>query len=189
MLTLISSGGRSSTSKRGQRRRLGALAHVDPDEAGALDGAVGLGLHLVLEVLVLGHVRHVQAVARNVELPAVIDAAQPALLVAAEEQRGAAVRAAVVDHADPAGAVAEGHELLAQQHQARRRAVALELRRLQRRQPVVPHQLAHRRAGADLREFRAFDRRGHGSSAGLGERIAYLVAGGARCSSSAKGCA
>jgi hypothetical protein len=91
----------------------------------------------------------------------VIDAAQATLLVAAEEQRGAAVRAAMIHHADAAGAVAEGQKLLAQQHEAGRRAVALELRRQERRQPVVPHQAAHRRAGADLGEFRAFAGRGH----------------------------
>jgi hypothetical protein len=115
----------------------------------------------VLEILVLGHVRHVEAIAGNVELPAMIDAAQPALLVAAEEQRGAAVRAAMVDHADAAGAVAEGQKLLAQQHETGRRAVALQFRRQQGGQPVVPHQPAHRRAGADLGEFRAFAGRGH----------------------------
>ena len=158
----------------GQRRRLGALAHVDPDEAGALDDTVGLGLHLVLEILVLGHARHVDAVASNVVFPAVIDAAQAALLVAAEEQRGATMRAALVHHTHPARAVAEGDELFAKQHEAQRVAIALELRRLQRRQPVLPHQLAHRRAGADLREFRAFDRRGHGTCLRVrgGQRIA-----------------
>ncbi len=112
-----------------QRLRL-ALAHVHPDQAGPLHDAIGLGFDLVLEILVLGHVRHVEAVAGNVELPAVIDAAQPALLVAAEEQRGAAVRAAMVHHADAARAVAEGQKLLAQQHEAGRRAVALQFRRL-----------------------------------------------------------
>src|SRR5262249_61265894 len=118
----------------------GAIAHVDPDQAGTLDGAVGLGLDFLLEALVLGHVRHVEAVAGDVELPAVIDAAQPALLVAAEEQRGATVRAAMVDHADAALAVAEGHKLLAQQHQADRRAVAAYLPRPHRRDPLrAPH--------------------------------------------------
>ena len=146
----------------GQRRRL-ARAHVDPDHAGALDRLVGLGMDLVLEVLLRRHARHVDALARRVELPAVIEAAQAAFLVAAEEQRGAAVRAAMVDHADPAGAVAEGDQLLAQQHEAHRRAVALELRGFERRHPVQPHQLAHRRAGAGPGEFHAFRRGRHGA--------------------------
>ena len=144
-----------------QRRRLRVLAHMDPDEAGALDRAIGLGLHLVLEVLAGGRARHVDAVAGDVVLPAVIDAAQPALLVAAEEQRGAAMRAAMIHHADATLAVAEGDQLLAEQHQAGGRAVAFEFGREQCWQPIVPHQPAHGGARADLREFRAFGRCRH----------------------------
>ena len=96
-----------------QRRYLCALAHVDPDDAGALHRLVGFRLHLLLEAR-RRQARHVQAVAGDIELPAVIDAANAALLVAPEEQRGAAVRAAVVHHADPAVAVAEGDQLLAE---------------------------------------------------------------------------
>ena len=132
-----------------QRRRLGALAHIDPDHAVALGGLVGLGLDLVLEVLMRRHVRHVDAVAVHVVFPAVIDAADAVLLVAAEKQRGAAMRAAVVHDADPARAVAERDQLFAEQHEPHRRAVALELRRHHRRDPILPHQLAHHRAGAD----------------------------------------
>ena len=59
------------------------------------------------------------------------------------------MRAAVVHDADPARAVAERDQLLAEQHQPHRRAVALELRRHRRRDPVLPHQFAHRGAGPD----------------------------------------
>ena len=83
-----------------QRRRVAARAHVDPDEAAALVDLVGLGVDLVLEVLVRRHVGHVDAVAVDVEFPAVIDAAEAVFLVAPEEQRGAAVRAAMVHDAD-----------------------------------------------------------------------------------------
>ena len=145
----------------GQGRCLGAGAHIDPDEAGALDGAIGLGLHLVLEVLLWRHARHVDALARRVELPAVIEAADTAFLVAAEEQRGAAVRAAMIHHANAATAVAEGDQLLAQQHEPHRRSVALELRGLQRRHPVFAHQRAHRRTGPDPGELGAFARGRH----------------------------
>jgi hypothetical protein len=48
----------------------------------------------------------------------VVDAAQALFLVAAEEQRRAAVRAGVGDHADLAGGQAEGDEVLAQQTDA-----------------------------------------------------------------------
>ena len=50
---------------------------------------VRAGAHLVLERALLGLVGHVDAAPGHVELPAVVGAAQPALLVAAEEQRGA----------------------------------------------------------------------------------------------------
>jgi hypothetical protein len=96
---------------------------MDPDHAGALDRAVGFRLDLLLEIR-RRHARHVQAVAGDIEFPAMIDAAQPPLLVASQKQRGAAMRAAVIHHADAAFAVAKRDEFLAEQHQADRRAVA-----------------------------------------------------------------
>jgi hypothetical protein len=55
-----------------------------------------------------------------------------------------------------AGAVAKCDQLLAEQHQADRRAVAFEFGGFERRHPVFTHELAHCGAGADLGEFRAF---------------------------------
>ena len=75
---------------------------------------------LSLKLRALRLVHHVHAAAVDVELPAVVDAAQPALLVAAEEERGAAVRAELVEQPDPALRVAEGHQVLAQQLHAHR---------------------------------------------------------------------
>jgi hypothetical protein len=91
----------------------------------------------------------------------VIEAADAAFLVAAEEQRGAAMRAAMVHHADAAGTVAERNQLLAQHHEAHRRPVALQLGRFQGRQPVLPHQLAHGGAWPDAGEFDALAGCGH----------------------------
>jgi hypothetical protein len=104
----------------------------------------------VLEVALGRHAWHVDAIALGVEFPAVIDAAQTVPLVAAEEQRGAAVRAFMVHDADPAAAGAEGDQLLAEQHEAHRLAIGLQLRRHRRRQPILPHHFAHRRARADV---------------------------------------
>ena len=143
-----------------QRRRLSARSHVDPHHAGALDHLVGPRLHLLLEAG-RRQARHVDAIAGDVELPAVIDAAQAAFFVAAEEQRRAAMRAAMVHHADPACAVAKGDQLLAQQHQAHRRAVARQLRGHGRGDPVAAHQIAHDRAWADTRQLRAIACRRH----------------------------
>jgi len=57
-----------------QLRRLRPRAHVSPDQAVALDSGIGLGLDLLRKGLVLRHVRHVEAVAFDIELPAVIGA-------------------------------------------------------------------------------------------------------------------
>ena len=159
-LTLISSSGMSRISNAGSGGASARRAHVDPDDAGALHDLVGLGLDLLLEAR-RRQARHVDAVAGDVELPAVVDAADAAFLVAAEEQRRAAVRAAVVHDADAAGAVAKRDQLLAEQHQAHGRAVALELGGHGGGDPVAAHQLAHRRAWADARELHAVFRRGH----------------------------
>ena len=85
-----------------QRRRRLALAHVGPDQAVALEHLVALRLDPLGERLVGGNVRHVDAVAVDVELPAVVGAADALVLVAPEEQRRAAVRAAMIEDADPA---------------------------------------------------------------------------------------
>jgi hypothetical protein len=135
-----------------QRRRFRARAHVDPDHTGPLDRPVGVCLDLLLEIR-RRHARHVQAVAGDVEFPAVIDAAQSAFLVASEKQRGAAMRAAVIHHADMALAVAEGDELFAEQHQTDRGTVGNELGRHQCGDPVTAHQFAHDSTGADARQF------------------------------------
>ena len=70
--------GRVEDLQRGQGRRLGPCAHIDPDEAGAFDRRIRLRLHLVPELLLRCHVGHVETVAGDVELPAVIDAAPAA---------------------------------------------------------------------------------------------------------------
>ena len=97
------------------RRRGLHWPHVGPDDASKLLGGVGGQLHFVLEITLGGLRWHVDAVAIDVELPAVVDAAQPGLLIATEEEAGAAVRAVVADHADGAGGVAEGDEVLAEE--------------------------------------------------------------------------
>src|SRR6185437_9829375 len=89
------------------------------------------------------------AVAGGVELPAVVDAAQPGLLVAAEEHRRTPVRAVGADQPDTAGRVTERDQVLAEQAYPRWRSVRLgRLLGQQRRQPVPPKEVAHRRARA-----------------------------------------
>ena len=94
--------------------------------------------------------RHLDHVAIHVELPAVIEAAQPAFFVAGKQQRGAPVRAIFVEHAEAALAVAEHDEILAEQPHLDRRAVGLRhFLRQAGRNPVAAHDLAHRRVAFD----------------------------------------
>ena len=82
-----------------------------------------------------------------------IKAAQPTFLVAAEHQRGAAVRALFVQHADAALGVAKHHHILAQQAGAARRAVALgDFLAHAHGHPVAAHHFAHRGIAFDAAE-------------------------------------
>ena len=131
-----------------QRRALVLRPHIDPDPAAPLGGRIGLHPHLA-PVVGLGRlVRHLHAIAVHIELPAVIDAAQAAVLIAAEIERGAPVGAFLVENADPAARVPEGHEVLAQQPEPHRVAIGpRQLLRHERRKPEPAEQRAHRRAG------------------------------------------
>ena len=95
-------------------------------------------------------VHHVDTAAGDVELPAVIDAAQPALLVASEEERDAPVRAELVEESDAAVRVSKRHQVFAQELDAHGRTIGLrKLRREQRRDPVTAHGVSHRRSGTN----------------------------------------
>src|SRR6266508_4047494 len=84
----------------GQRRLELRRPHVGPDEAAQLDRGVGLLADLVLEGELFWLVHHVHTATADVELPAVVDTPQPTLLVAAEEQRGAPMRAELVEESE-----------------------------------------------------------------------------------------
>ena len=76
-------------------------AHPGPDEAAAFARRIGLVLHRLQQRCAAAGLRgHLEDVAVHVELPAVVEAAQAALLVAAEDERGAAVRAVLAEHAE-----------------------------------------------------------------------------------------
>ena len=98
-------------------------------------------------------VRHVDACAVHVELPAVVDAAQAVKLVPPEEQRRPPMRAVRVDAPDPPMRVAEHDELLTHQHEAHRLAVGLrQLAGKQGGEPEPAEQFAHRLPGPNLRD-------------------------------------
>src|SRR5207247_706488 len=77
----------------GQGRRRLPWSHVGPDDAVALDTGIRFCLDLCLEIALGRLRRHIDALARDVELPAVIDAPQAVFLVAAKKERGAAMGA------------------------------------------------------------------------------------------------
>ena len=141
------------------RRRFGARAHVDPDQAAALVDLVGLCLDLVLEALRRRDVRHLEAVAFHVELPAVIDAADAARLVAAEEQRRAAMRAAMVHHADAAAGSRRGTRSASRRAASARTGSPPAFSSLDLAAGIQYWRirLAHHRAGADPCQFIALD--------------------------------
>src|SRR5690606_15521118 len=132
-----------------QRRLAGRIPHVGPEDVADLDQRVRGELDVLAEARVVRLRGDLDALAGDVVLPAVVGAAQAALLVAAEPQRGAAVGAELVDQAVAAVAVAERDEPLRQQLEPDRGAVVLrELLGDAGPYPVLPEQLPHRRARA-----------------------------------------
>ncbi len=98
-------------------------AHPGPDDVAVFACGVGLDLHRLMVTHAGRYVRQVDRLAGHVELPAVIDAAQPAFLVAAVEHVRAAMRAADVDEADASLGVAEGDQLFAHDRDANWHAI------------------------------------------------------------------
>ena len=145
------SAGTSANSHSGSGGWRSGGPMIGPQHAAALDQRIGLELDALGEAALLGLRRHLDALAGDVELPAVIGAAQPAFLVAPEPQRDAAMRAELVDQAEPSLAVAERDEPLGQHLDPHRRTVVLgQLLGEQHRHPVAAEQCAHRRARPGL---------------------------------------
>ena len=94
-----------------------------------------------------------------VELPAVVLAAEAVLFHYAVGQVDPPVGAPAVDEAKPAGAVAVEHQVFTQQpHLFRAEGAGLQLCGARDGVPVVAHERAHGRAGADACEqFVVFD--------------------------------
>ena len=132
-------------------RQLGGrvVADVGPHHAAQRLGLAGLDAHPLAERRRrVGLGEDVDALAVGVELPAVVAAAQAAVLDDAVHERGAAVRAAFVG--DPVRAVGqlEHGEVLAQQSRPLDREL-VELANERHRVPVVAQHVAHRRARPD----------------------------------------
>jgi hypothetical protein len=79
----------------------------------------------------------------------VVAAAQALFFVAAVVEADTAVRAVLLRDADLARRVAPHQQVLAEEADALRLVVSLELPVVDRRDPVAAHHLAHRRTGAN----------------------------------------
>jgi len=111
---------------------------------------ISLGLHLFGKAALRRLRRHLDDVAIHIHLPAVIEAAQAAFLVARVSERDAAMRAIFVEHAELAFAVTEDDQVFAQEPRAHRLAVRLrDFFREARGNPVATHELPHRRVAFD----------------------------------------
>ena len=102
------SGGTDANSIFRQRRLLLRRSHIGPQHPAALHQRIGFQLDLLAEAALDRLRRHFDALPGMVVFPAVIGAAQPVLLVAAEPERDAAMRAELVDQAVASLGVAEG---------------------------------------------------------------------------------
>ena len=130
-----------------ERRRL-ARAHIGEQDPASLHHRVGLLPDIGAHPAARGLGRRLQALAGDVEQPAVEGAAQPVLLQPSEGEIGAAVRAGARQQAVTALAVAEQHQAFAKQANRLDRPVAGQFVDQRRGLPVAPHQLAGGRAGA-----------------------------------------
>jgi hypothetical protein len=135
-----------------QRRRVLVGPHVRPHDASTLSAGIGLNAHVLLETRAQRLRRHIDDGARHVVLPAVIDTAQPAILVAAVHHRRAAMCAGVRQQADATFRVAKCDEVFAKKLDALRLPIGLEILRGKEWYPIEAHQLAHRRLRADAHE-------------------------------------
>ncbi len=106
-------GGRGKAVELGERWRLVGFAKPAKEDAAFLQHRVAALLHAITQLAAGGLGRCVQALAVDVELPAVERAAQAVALGAAEGKVGAAVRAVTVQQAPGAGRIPEQHQVLA----------------------------------------------------------------------------
>ncbi len=128
-------------------------AHIRPNDAAKLASRIGLDANLGREAGVGRFVELVHALARDIVFPAMPDATQAVLFVAAQPERSAAVSAEFIQQTDAAGAIAEHDQRFAQKFYSHRRAIGFGyFPGQQRRYPIAPHGLAHRRARSGARQ-------------------------------------
>ena len=137
--------GSSHELEIGDQRR-GALAHIAPNDAAFVFNRIGGVAHFLAEFFVLGLGRLIQAVAFDIEQPAVIEAANAAVFDAAIGEIGAPMRAMEAGEAKPVLVIAKQHQLLGQNFD--RHGIAADGHFLRRGNglPIGAQQIAARRA-------------------------------------------
>src|SRR5665213_2892385 len=154
---------RDETVELGKCRRL-AFAEPGPQDAALFHHRISALDDVLAQPRILRLGRGFEALARDVEQPAVEGAAQAAVFQPPEGKVGAAMRAMPLDQAVAALLIAKQHEVLAEQFDRFYRTRALHLVDQRRRLPVHSHQLAARilrtRPGDEVVRFLAH----HGGS-------------------------
>ena len=122
----VAVGGRNQPGfERGQGGRRTARPHIRPDHLGEFTRRVSLDTHLALIRGIGWHVRHLDAVTVEIEFPAVVDAANCAIFVAAEKQIRSAVRTGRLHQTDTPVAGAESDQVFVHHLDANWRAILL----------------------------------------------------------------
>ena len=133
--------GRQKTIEVGKGRCF-AVAEIGEDDAVLHHDRVGTLPYPLAEHAALGLGGSLQALAVDVEQPAMEQAAQAAVLQASVGEVGAAVRAVAVQEAVAAALVAEQHEVLAEHAHGLGGTFPGKLVGERHRMPIVPHQRA-----------------------------------------------
>src|SRR4029077_18111528 len=135
----------------GKQRHLVPRPGIGIDDAAGFMRGVSSVTQFLPEVAVTGLSRRIKYAAVDVVFPAVVDAAQAALFVAAVEKRGSAVRTTLAKQPDAPPAVAKGNQLFAQHPYANRRTVRLgNLLGQKCGNPITPNQITHGCPWVDL---------------------------------------
>ena len=139
-------------------RRL-AGAEIGPDDAALLDHRIGFLFQVGAQIAVVGLGRRLQALAVDVEQPAMKRAAQPAVFEPPVSEIGAAMWTMAADQPVAPLVVLEGDEVLAEQPHRLHRPVAGQFIDQRGRLPIAPHQCAgvgfRPRASNEIVLFRA----------------------------------
>ncbi len=137
--------GRDEAVEIRKRRRL-ARAEISPQDAALLDHRIGFLFDVGAEIAAVRLGRRLQALAGDIEQPAVEGTAQAAVLKPPIGQIGAAMRAVPADQPVAALVVLEDDKVLAEEPHRLDRAVAGKLVDQRRRLPIAPQQRARGRA-------------------------------------------